>query len=56
MLTFNIDTTISKTDMIIFEIEITYVSNLAHPWLKTNIKLRNQNCEKATKLNEMLLK
>jgi len=28
----NIDITISKTDMIIFEINIVYVSNLAHAW------------------------
>ncbi len=31
MIIINIDITISKTDMIIFEIEITYVSNHAHP-------------------------
>jgi hypothetical protein len=31
MIIFDIDIAISKNDMIIFEIKIAYVSNLAHP-------------------------
>ncbi len=30
MIIINIDNTISKTDTIVFEIDIAYVSNLAH--------------------------
>jgi hypothetical protein len=32
MIIINIDTLATKIDMIIFEIEIAYVSNLAHLW------------------------
>ncbi len=32
MIIIDIDTAISKTDTIIFEIDIAYVSNLAHAW------------------------
>jgi len=31
----DIDIAILKTDMIIFEIEIAYVSNLTHAWFKS---------------------
>jgi hypothetical protein len=33
MIIIDIDMAISKTNTIIFEIEVAYVSNLAHPWL-----------------------
>jgi hypothetical protein len=40
-----IDIAISKTDMIIFNIEIAYVSNLAHPCIcpsKKNTRVKNE--------------
>jgi hypothetical protein len=42
MIIINIDIAISKTDMIIFEIKIAYVSNLAHPFVVSNIELETR--------------
>jgi hypothetical protein len=45
MIIIDIDIAISKTNMIIFEIDIAYVSNLAHAW---HVAIRKYDSQQTT--------